>query len=58
MQFDDYEDLKKGLKELPITWYPALLVIILEIIIEKKVFTGRFALLGLVRTILDKAGYR
>lgn len=58
MQYDDYEDLKRGLKELPITWYPALLVIILETVIEKEVFIGRFALLGLVRKVLDKAGYR
>jgi hypothetical protein len=58
MQYDDYDDLKNGLKSLPVTFYPAVLTIILETIIEKKIFTGRFALLGLVRKVLDIAEYR
>jgi hypothetical protein len=38
MEYEDYDDLIEGLKNLPVTWYPAICVNILLIIIEKQIF--------------------
>lgn len=58
MKYEDYEDLKEGLGSLPLTWYPAILIVILEACIERKVFNGRFGLLNLIHKVINKTGYQ
>ena len=38
MKFKDFEDLQKGLKDLPMTWYPQLLADIVEAAYAKNVY--------------------
>jgi hypothetical protein len=38
MEFKNYNDLEEGLKGLPATWYPALIISIVEIAYHKNVF--------------------
>lgn len=38
MKYNDYHDLKEGLKDLPATWYPALIIEMATIAYERKVF--------------------
>lgn len=57
MTYDGYEDLRDGLKNLPITWYPAVLILILETVIDKKIFNGRFGLYNVIHKVVIKKGY-
>lgn len=54
MQYDDYEDLMNGLSNLPITWYPSLLIRIIKIIINKKIFINKQGILSLVNKVLKE----
>jgi hypothetical protein len=38
MKYNGYEDLCNGLKDLPQTWYPALLITMVEAAYSKRVF--------------------
>ena len=38
MKYKDYIDLKGGLKKLPVSWYPALILEMVKTAYEKKVF--------------------
>lgn len=57
MEFEDYSDLVNGLKKLPLTWYPALLIIILETVIDKKVFNGKIGLMHVIKKVIEGKGY-
>jgi hypothetical protein len=38
MKYDDYNDLKNGLKNLPMTWYPALILEMVKAAYKKNVY--------------------
>ena len=38
MNYDDYNDLKKGLKNLPMTWYPSLIREMIKAAYRKGVY--------------------
>lgn len=50
----DYEKLTKELENLPLTWYPAIFIKVLELVIEKKVFNGRWGLLNVIHKVINK----
>lgn len=43
MKFNDYLDLRKGLMDLPATWYPALIKTMVRTAYKKKVFKPNHA---------------
>jgi hypothetical protein len=50
---DDFEQIEKCLKNLPLTWYPALLITIVEQCIERNIFQkGQIA--PLVKKLEDR----
>lgn len=49
-----YEEIRDSLNDLPITWYPALLIHILEICIDKKIFIMPFGLLNVVHKVINR----
>lgn len=56
MKYEDYQDLVKGLKDLPITWYPALIMTMVRAGYKKKVFLPSGASL-LIRKQEEKEGF-
>ena len=58
MEFEDYSDIVNGLKKLPITWYPALLILLIEIVIDKKIFNGKIGLMHVINRVIDRKGYK
>ena len=38
MKYDNYNDLKRGLKNLPMTWYPALILEMVRAAYKKNVY--------------------
>ena len=58
MEYDDYEDFKSTLENLPLTWYPALLIIIIELVIDKKIFNGKKGLMIVINRIIASKGYK
>ncbi|MFH1984795.1 MAG: hypothetical protein ABIL58_23385 [Pseudomonadota bacterium] len=53
MKFEDYQDLKAGLTTLPLTWYPALIKLLVETACRKGVFVpgGAAEFVGRIDTV-------
>lgn len=53
-----YEEIRDSLNDLPITWYPALLIHILELCIDNKIFNGRFGLLNVIHKVINNKNFK
>lgn len=38
MKYIDYKDLEDGLEKIPVTWYPAIILHIIEVAHKRNVF--------------------
>ena len=47
--YETYEDLKRNLQDLPATWYPALIVAMVEAAYSKRVFVDLNGASNLIR---------
>lgn len=54
MKYDGYDDLTDGLKKLPVTWYPALIKLLILESFKKKVWLGTTGLLHFVNKIVEE----
>jgi len=57
MKYKDYNDLKEGLKNLPVTWYPALIIEMACAAYKRKVFVPGGAS-KLIRELEEKHRWR
>ena len=53
-----YDEIKKELDDLPVTFYPALLIHLLEIVIDKKIFNGKTGLMNMIDRVIAMKGYK
>jgi hypothetical protein len=57
-KYKSYEDVRNSLNNIPITWYPALLIHLLEIVIDKKIFNDRYGLKKFIYKVINDKGYK
>ena len=55
MKYNDYSDLKNGLKKLPVSWYPDLIGTMIRAVYKKKIFLpGKMS--EFIRILEEKEG--
>ena len=54
MEYEDYEDLSEGLRNLPMTWYPALILTMVKAAYKKNVFQPNQASTLIRHAVEDK----
>jgi len=58
MKYKDYNDLKKELKNLPITWYPTLIIEMAKTAYKRKAFVVPGGASRLIKELEEKHGWR
>ncbi len=54
-QSPSYEDLMKALSDLPLTWYPAVLIKVVQECAKRPVFKGEVSMLSVARKAWKQA---